>query len=113
MPKIKVTWYDGVENLPEVPENYGDIEIDSRAKTKKGMIKPKKLRPGKVIYGKNLTFKGGSHSRTLSILPDENAKDIQSNLPEYHKSETNHFMNFLNASRGFEKTLSPSRYLLL
>ena len=107
MPKIKVTWYDGVENLPEVPENYGDIEIDSRAKTKKGMIKPKKLRPGKVIYGKNLTFKGGSHSRTLSILPDENAKDIQSNLPEYHKSETNHFMNFLNASRGFEKTLSP------
>ena len=49
------------------------------------MIKPKKLRPGKVIYGKNLTFKGGSHSRTLSILPDENAKDIQSNLPEYQK----------------------------
>jgi len=107
MPKVKVTWYDGVENLPEVPENFGDIEIDTGAKTKKGMVKPKKLRPGKVIYGKDLTFRGGSHSRTLSILPDENAKDIQNNLPEYHKSETNHFMNFLNASRGLEKTLSP------
>ena len=107
MPKVKVTWYDGVENLPEVPNNYGDIEIYNGIKTKKGMVKPKKLRPGKVIYGKDLTFRGGSHSRTLSILPDENAKDIQNNLPEYYKSETNHFMNFLNASRGLEKTLSP------
>ena len=96
-----------MKNLPEVPENYGDIEINYEAKTKKGMVKPKKLRPGKVIYGKDLTFKGGSHSRTLSILSNENAKDIQNKLPEYHKSETNHFMNFLNASRGLEKTLSP------
>ena len=107
MPKVNVTWYDGVENLPEVPENYGDIEMETMVKTKKGMVKPKSLRPGKVIYGKDLTFKGESHHRTLKILPDQNAKDIQNNLPEYHKSETNHFMNFLNASRGLEKTLSP------
>ena len=107
MPKVNVTWYDGVENLPEVPENYGDIEMDTTAKTKKGMVKPKSLRPGKVIYGKDLTLKGGSHHRILKILPDENAKDIQNNLPEYHKSKTNHFLNFLNASRGLEKTLSP------
>ena len=107
MPKVKVSWYDGVDNLPELPENYGDIEIDTNAKTKRGMVKPKGLRPGKVIYGKNLTFKGGSHHRTLSIIPDKNGKDMQMRMPEYYKSETNHFMNFLNAARGMEKTLSP------
>ena len=107
MPKVKVTWHDGLDNTPEVPENYGDIEIDASAKTKKGMVKPQKLRPGKVIYGEDLTFKGGSHSRTLKVIPTENGKDIMYNLPDYHKDVTNHFMNFLNASRGMEKTLSP------
>jgi len=107
MPKVKVTWHDGLDNTPEVPENYGDIEIDASAKTKKGMVKPQKLMPGKVVYGEDLTFKGGSHSRTLKVIPTENGKDIMYNLPDYHKDVTNHFMNFLNASRGMEKTLSP------
>lgn len=107
MPKVKVTWHDGVDNLPQVPENYGDIEIDTQTNTKKGMVQPKKLRPGKVIYGKDLVFKGGSHHRTLSVIPTENGKDVQSQLPDYHKSDTNHFMNFINAAKGLEKTLSP------
>jgi len=107
LPKIKVTWYDGVNNLPEVPENYGDIEIDKTTKTSEGMVKPKNLRPGKIIYGKDLTFKGGSHHRTLSVIPSKSGENKGSDLPEYHKSETNHFMNFINASRGLEKTLSP------
>lgn len=107
MPKVKVTWYDGVNNLPEVPENYGDIEVEATAKTSEGMVKPKSLRPGKIIYGKDLTFKGGSHQRTLSVIPSKSGETKGSDLPEYHKSETNHFMNFMNASRGLEKTLSP------
>jgi hypothetical protein len=71
------------------------------------MVKPKNLRPGKIIYGKDLTFKGGSHHRTLSVIPSKSGENKGSDLPEYHKSETNHFMNFINASRGLEKTLSP------
>ena len=72
------------------------------------MVQPKGLRAGKVIYGKDLTFKGGSHHRTLSVIPTENGKDIKKDdLPEYFKSDTNHFMNFMNASRGMEKCLSP------
>ena len=71
------------------------------------MVQPKKLRPGKVIYGKDLVFKGGSHHRTVSVIPTENGKDVQSQLPDYHKSDTNHFMNFINAAKGLEKTLSP------
>jgi len=108
MPEVKVTWFDGTDNIPQVPKNYGDVEIDKTAKTKKGMVQPKGLRAGKVIYGKDLTFKGGSHHRTLSVIPTENGKDIKKNdLPEYFKSDTNHFMNFMNASRGMEKCLSP------
>lgn len=107
MPKVKVTWYDGVDNQPEVPENYGDIQIDKIAVTKKGMVKPKKIGAGKIIYGKDLTFKGGSHGSKLYVIPSENGKDIQSELPDFYKSDTNHFMNFINASRGLEKTLSP------
>ena len=107
MPEVKVTWYDGTDNIPEVPENYGDIEIDKTAKTKKGMVQPKGLKAGKVLYGKNLNFKGGSHHRTLSVIPNENGIDIKKDLPEYFKSDTNHFMNFMNASRGMEKCLSP------
>ena len=109
MPKVQVTWYDGVDNLPELPKEYEGLEIDTTAKTSEGMVKPKPntLRPGKVIYGKDLTLKGGSHHRTLSAIPSSNGKAIQTNLTEYFKSDTNHFMNFLNAARGKEKTLSP------
>jgi len=109
MPKVQLTWYDGVDNLPELPTEYGGLEVDTNAKTSEGMVKPKfkTLRPGKVIYGKDLTLKGGSHHRTLSAIPNSNGKDIQKNLTEYFKSDTNHFMNFLNAARGKEKTLSP------
>ena len=61
MPKVEVTWYDGVDNLPELPKEYEGLEIDTTAKTSEGMVKPKSntLRPGKVIYGKDLTLKGG------------------------------------------------------
>ena len=61
MPKVNVTWYDGVDNLPELPKDYGGLEIDTTIKANKGMVRPKPntLRPGKVIYGKDLTFKGG------------------------------------------------------
>lgn len=109
MPKVNVTWYDGVDNLPELPEEYGGLEIDTTVKANKGMVRPKPhtLRPGKVIYGKDLTFKGGSHHRTLKVIGDGNGKDFKANLPEFYKSDTNHFMNFINAARGIEKTLSP------
>ena len=109
MPKVQVTWYDGVDNLPELPKEYEGLEIDTTAKASKGMVipKPNTLRPGKVIYAKDLTLKGGSPHRTLSAIPNSNGKDVHSNLNEYFKSDTNHFMNFLNAARGKEKTLSP------
>lgn len=107
MPSVKVTWYDGVDNIPEIPEGYGTLDVDPNIPPVNGKVKPTKLGAGKIIYGKDLTFKGGSHGSTLSIIPEDKAKDMASSLPEFHKSTTDHFSNFLLACKGEEKTLSP------
>lgn len=108
MPPVDITWYDGVDNIPAVPEGYGVSELDPNIPTVAGgKIQPAKLNPGKIIYTKDLTFKGGSHGSTLSIIPEERALDMQSSLPEVPESPSNHFANFLRACRGEEQTRSP------
>ncbi len=108
MPPVDITWYDGVNNIPEVPEGYGVSELDPNIPpTGTGKIQPAKLNPGKEIYSRELTFKGGSHSSTLTIIPAEKAKEMESKLPEVPKSPSNHFANFLLSCKGIEKTRSP------
>lgn len=108
MPALDITWYDGLDNIPAVPEGYGVSEIDPNIPpVAGGKIQPAKLNPGKEIYSKTLTFKGGSHGSTLSIIPDEVAKDMASKLPEVPKSPSNHYANFLLSCMGKEKTRSP------
>jgi len=108
MPALDITWYDGVNNIPQVPEGYGVSELDPNIPpTSVGKIQPAKLNPGKIIYSKELTFKGGSHGSTLSIIPAEKAKEMASKLPEVPKSPSNHYANFLKACKGEEKTRSP------
>ena len=108
MPPVVITWYDGLDNIPAVPEGYGVSEIDPNIPTVAGgKIQPAKLNPGKEIYSKDLIFKGGSHGSTLSIIPDEKAKEMEKKLPEVPKSPSSHFANFLLACLGKEKTRSP------
>lgn len=108
MPPVDITWYDGVNNVPAVPEGYGVSELDPNIPPPStGKIQPAKLNPGKIIYSKELTFKGGSHGSTLSIIPEEKAKAMASRLPEVPKSPSNHYANFLLACAGAEKTRSP------
>ena len=108
MPAVDVTWYDGLDNIPPVPANFGTSELDPNIPTVAGgKIQPAKLNPGKEIYTKTLTFKGGSHGSTLSIIPDGKEKDIVKNLPEVPKSTSNHYANFLLACQGKEETRSP------
>ncbi|MGV8093085.1 MAG: hypothetical protein AB2L24_14600 [Mangrovibacterium sp.] len=108
MPPVDITWYDGVNNIPSVPEGYGVSELDPNIPpVGNGKIQPAKLNPGKIIYGKDLIFKGGSHGSTLSIIPEEKAKEMTSKLPEVPKSPSNHYANFLLACQGKEKTRSP------
>ena len=108
MPPVDITWYDGINNIPSVPEGYGVSELDPNIPpTSVGKIQPSKLNPGKEIYSKELTFKGGSHGSTLSIIPEEKAKEMASRLPEVPTSPSNHYANFLLACKGQEKTRSP------
>ena len=108
MPALDITWYDGLDNIPAVPEGYGVSELDPNIPSVAGQkIQPAKLNPGKEIYSKELTFKGGSHGSTLSIIPEEKAKEMQGKLPEVPKSPSNHYENFLLSVMGKEKPRSP------
>jgi hypothetical protein len=103
LPPVELTWFDGQNNLPPLPDNFGaavvagDIPPPST-----GSIDTKKHPPGKVIYGEGLTFKGGSHGSTLQIIPESKARDLASKLPEVPRSPSNHFANFLRACKGEE-----------
>jgi len=108
MPALDITWYDGLDNLPPIPEGYGVSGLDPNIPPPStGALEPVKLNPGKIIYSKELTFKGGSHGSTLSIIPEEKAKEMASRLPEVPVSPSNHFANFLKACKGEEETRSP------
>jgi predicted dehydrogenase len=106
MPSLTVTWYDGQNNIPAVPEGYGTLDVDPNIPPVAGEVKPTKLGAGKIIYSKDLIFKGGSHGSILRIIPPEKAKDMESKLPEVPESPSNHFENFLKACKGEEKCRS-------
>jgi len=108
MPPLEVKWYDGLNNLPPIPAGYGVSGLDPNIPPpSNGAIQPAKLNPGKIIYSKDLTFKGGSHGSTLSIIPEEKAKEMAGKLPAVPASPSNHFANFLLACKGQEQTRSP------
>ena len=108
MPPVDVTWYDGLDNLPPLPDGFGKSELAANIPaTNQGEYRDSDLNPGKIIYTKDLIFKGGSHGSTLSIIPDKRAKEMEGMLPEVPQSPSNHYVNFLRAIRGEEKTRSP------
>lgn len=91
-PACAVTWYDGTKNRPPHPEELADGQKLGGA--------------GKVIWGEDLTFTGGSHGSPLRIIPENKAKDIADRLPKYG-SGSNHHLNFVLGAKGEEKTRSP------
>ena len=92
MPPCTVTWYDGVDNLPkEEPEIVGEIGKD----------------PGKIIYAKDLVFRGGTHSDPLRIVPREKFIEMRESLPTFPQKNSNHYANFLLACKGEEESRSP------
>lgn len=108
MPPMQITWYDGLDNIPTLPEGYGVAQVDPNIPAASAAeAQAAKLPPGKIIYSKDLTFKGGTHSSPLEIIPEAAAKDMASMLPEVRESPSNHFENFLKACKGEEKARSP------
>lgn len=121
MPPVDITWYDGVENLPPLPEGYFSVTatVDNtipppggqprgdRPQSAGTLRTQKRPQSGKIIYSDELTFKGGTHSAPLFIIPEAKAKEMASKLPDYPKNQSNHYVNFLKAVQGEEKTRSP------
>jgi len=106
MPACDITWYDGFNNRPELPEGFGEyVRAKNIPPPTAGAVNTKRY-PGKIIYSKELTFKGGSHGSSLEIIPEEKAKQMESMLPVVPVSPSNHFANFLKACKGEEKCRS-------
>lgn len=106
MPACKVTWYDGTNNLPPVEKELGTLETDEA--TGKSKRAPLEIgQPGKIIYAKDYTFKGNSHSDTLQVVPFEKWMDTRRDFPRFPQKNSNHYENFLLACKGEEKTRSP------
>ncbi len=106
-PPVEMTWYDGQENLPPLPDNFGEAPLDPNIPppSNAATVSDAKKKPiGKVIYGEGLTFKGGSHGAILKTIPENAEKDLK--LPVVPKSPSNHFKNFLLAAKGQEKCRS-------
>jgi predicted dehydrogenase len=110
MPPLELTWYDGVYNIPQVPEGFGDVPVDPDIPMVAGQpFQPLSLRPGKILYGRDITFRGGSHSSPLVIIPEEKARAMEraGELPDYPRNQSNHYLNFVLACLGEEESRSP------
>lgn len=106
LPACKVHWYDGRGNLPEVAPELDDLETNSEPGQSKRT--PLELgNAGKMIYSKELTFRGGHHGDVLSILPRKKFMDMRSSLPSFPQRNSNHYANFLLACQGEEVARSP------
>ncbi len=102
-PPCELTWYDGVNNPPPLPNDLGEAVVDPNIPPpSSGSIDTRRMPPGKIIYGEGLTFKGGTHGSRLQIIPPSKAKEMASKLPPVPDSPSNHWANFLKACRGEE-----------
>jgi len=112
MPACTITWYDGLDNIPVMPEGFGesarqDANIPPPGGVQDQRPQQQRLPTGKEIYSETLNFKGGSHSAPLSIFPDAKAKEMEKSLPKVPPPPSNHYENFLKACLGLEKANSP------
>lgn len=94
MPSMDIDWYDGVKNLPPIPEEFAGREAN---------------KPGKFIYSKDTVFQGNSHSDPLQIIPYEKMRALleAGAVPRDFGKNSNHYENFLLACRGDEQARSP------
>ena len=115
MPACTMTWYDGINNLPELPEGYGESAVGDVPMVNGGELKRVKVNPGKEIYARDFIFKGASHSSPLSIVPSDLQKQMEAEhrIPDPVPADSpirrpwSHHTNFLEACMGKGDAHSP------
>ena len=106
MPACAVTWYDGVDNTPQLEAEYSEPVTDKETgEVTHGPTTP--TQPGKMLYSKELVFQGNSHGSPLKIVPREKYKAMRDSLPKFSQKNSSHYANFLLACKGEEETRSP------
>ena len=96
MPSCELNWYDGRDNLPELPEGF--------------IYNPKRpgyVAPGSVIYSDKYIFQGGHHDQKLRFIPKALHDEIMSSMPATPKPPYDHYEAFLRACRGEIEPTSP------
>ena len=93
-PPVEVFWYDGVRNRPPLPAELGPAAVLTE-------------RNGKIIFSKDLAFKGGTHGDTLRIIPETRMRELAPTLPPVKAGFSDHVTNFIRACRGLEEPRSP------
>lgn len=104
-PAMDIVWHEGLGNVPKLPPGYNNTKSTNGDVPPSGGSgnKVKSMAPGKIIYrADGVSFKGTSHSSTLSVIKNENEKKVGV-LPEYEKNQPNHYQDFALGVRGEKK----------
>lgn len=108
LPACEVTWYDGVDNQPEIEKELGELVTDPETgKESRQPVTLNPRQPGSITYSKDLVFQRDSHGSTMTILPKEKFMKMRRDLPPFSQKNSNHYANFLLACKGEEEARSP------
>lgn len=106
LPAMDIVWSDGIGNLPKLPEGYHRTKASGGAAPPSGGSGSEvkvQLPPGKIIHrADGASFKGTSHSSTLSVIKNRHAGKV-GDLPDYERNQPNHFMDFALGVKGEKK----------
>ena len=101
---FELDWYEGANNLPELPAAFTYAEPDGIPKNSANSDADAiKLFPGKEMYQKDgMIWQSLSHKHPLHVVGDYERK-----LPDYPAETCTHYEGFLRAVRGEMETTSP------
>lgn len=97
MPECRLTWYDGIGNFPAFPEKR------TASKWKPG------AQGAMLTCSDGRIFSRKSHGDVLWALAGLDPADpaVKKIMRDYPRGKSGHYLNFIKAVRGEEKTTSP------
>ncbi len=107
MPPCALTWVDGPGNEPEIEPEYLDLASEAPGAPQPEAGRGGRFEAGKILYAKDLVFRGGSHADALRIVPRQKYLDMRRSLPGFPQKNSDHWANFLLSCKGEEQPRSP------